>query len=78
MLKRHLTCFDAQIELNIIFLGVVSLQGHYPLAEDNNFEKYLTIGPMSRYAEDLPQLLKILAGDNTNKLQLDKEVSIIL
>ncbi|KAK9506094.1 hypothetical protein O3M35_008092 [Rhynocoris fuscipes] len=56
--------------------GLVSLVGHYPEATNIEFEKYLAIGPMARHAEDLPLLLKVLAGERAKGLNLDKEVDL--
>lgn len=35
----------------------------------------LVIGPMTRYAEDLRPLLKIMSGPSSGMLKLDDEVS---
>uniref|UniRef100_T1HPU6 Amidase domain-containing protein n=1 Tax=Rhodnius prolixus TaxID=13249 RepID=T1HPU6_RHOPR len=56
--------------------GYVSLQGHFPLSQDKGFQKFLVIGPMARHAEDLPLLLKLLAGERANELNLDKKVDL--
>uniref|UniRef100_A0A1B6C6F5 Amidase domain-containing protein n=1 Tax=Clastoptera arizonana TaxID=38151 RepID=A0A1B6C6F5_9HEMI len=55
---------------------VISLRGHYPVAKDTNFDKYLTIGPIVRYAEDLPLMLNIMSGSESKKLNLDKKVNV--
>lgn len=47
------------------FLGIVSVDGHFPSSTDENFAKFLTIGPLTRYAEDLEPMLFALAGKNT-------------
>ncbi|KAK9702945.1 Amidase [Popillia japonica] len=52
---------------------VVSLEGHFPIEADDLFQNRLVIGPMARYAEDLKPLLKIMAGNNVQKLHLDDE-----
>lgn len=36
----------------------------------------VTAGPISRYASDLIPMIKVLAGNNVNKLSLDKSVDI--
>lgn len=36
----------------------------------------VSVGPMTRYAEDLIPFLKVLAGKNSNKLKLDDPVPI--
>uniref|UniRef100_A0A1B6DIM6 Amidase domain-containing protein n=1 Tax=Clastoptera arizonana TaxID=38151 RepID=A0A1B6DIM6_9HEMI len=55
--------------------GFVSLNGHVPNSGDN-FEKFLTVGPIVRYAEDLKPIMKIMAGDKAKDLRLDEEVDI--
>ncbi|PAV77419.1 hypothetical protein WR25_16182 isoform C [Diploscapter pachys] len=53
--------------------NMVPLDGHIPVKR--NFQgEMLRIGPMCRYAEDLPLLLKILVGPNASKLNLDEPV----
>lgn len=44
--------------------------GHFPSSTDENFTKYLVVGPMCRYAKDLPTLLHIMCGDKADKLRL--------
>lgn len=51
--------------------GVVNLKGHFPYCEDKNFQSYLTVGPMARYAKDLIPLLHIMTDGNP-KLRLDE------
>ncbi|PAV83934.1 hypothetical protein WR25_02121 isoform B [Diploscapter pachys] len=53
--------------------NMVPLDGHIPVKRDFQGEM-LRIGPMCRYAEDLPLLLKILVGPNASKLNLDEPV----
>lgn len=54
--------------------GVISLVGHYPPATaGTRLEEYLTIGPISRYAKDLPTLLHVMAGaEGAVKLRLEQ------
>lgn len=54
--------------------GLVSVTGHYPMSEDKLFRKYLQVGPMTRYARDLPLLLQIMSGENAEKLEFSKPV----
>ncbi|CAB3366495.1 Hypothetical predicted protein [Cloeon dipterum] len=57
--------------------GIIPITGHYPYVdEDPNFLKYLVIGPMARYAEDLRPMVKVLSGENAAKLRLDEKVDI--
>lgn len=52
----------------------MSTEGHYPNMSDKEFQKLLTIGPMSRSARDLKLSLQIMAGDNAVDLNLDTKV----
>lgn len=54
---------------------IVSTKGHYPVATPRR-EKLLSCGPMCRYAADLKPMLKVLAGDNINRLKLDEKVDL--
>lgn len=54
--------------------GVVSVEGHFPNSTDKSFGKYLVIGPMCRYAKDLPTLVHIMSGKNASKLRLDEQL----
>lgn len=49
---------------------VLSVKGHFPSSVDENFSKYLVVGPMCRYAKDLPTLVHIMAGKNADRLRL--------
>lgn len=52
--------------------GLLSVTGHFPTSTDEMFSKYLVVGPMCRYAKDLPTLLHIMAGPNADKLRLNE------
>lgn len=54
---------------------LVSVDGHFPSSADENFSSYLTIGPMCRYAKDLPLLLQIMSGENASKLRLNEPLA---
>ncbi|XP_047992037.1 fatty-acid amide hydrolase 2-B-like isoform X2 [Leguminivora glycinivorella] len=56
--------------------NIVSNAGQYPMPKTDLLNSYLGLGPMTRYAVDLKPLLKIISGDNANKLALDKPVDI--
>ncbi|KAM3965665.1 fatty-acid amide hydrolase 2 [Aphomia sociella] len=56
--------------------GIVSNTGQFPAPETSLIDSFLGVGPMTRHAEDMKPLLKILAGDNANKLKLDEPVNI--
>ncbi|XP_030370328.1 fatty-acid amide hydrolase 2-A [Scaptodrosophila lebanonensis] len=48
--------------------GVVSTTGHFPTSTDEDFKQYLQLGPMSRFATDLTELLELMVGENLDKL----------
>lgn len=53
--------------------GVISLDGHFPNSPEKGFNQYLTVGPICRYAKDLPTLMHVMAGaENAPKLRLDE------
>lgn len=53
--------------------GIVSLEGHFPSSSDKNFNKFLTLGPMCRYAKDLPTLTHLMVDEKFRKtLRLDQ------
>lgn len=56
--------------------GYVSIDGHFPYATDKNFHKYLVVGPIARYAEDLKLMLSVMAGDKASKLRLYDTVDL--
>lgn len=57
--------------------GIIPVKGHYPMMEDEDFKKFLVLGPMARYAEDLALMMKVMIGpDNLKNLDLDSPVSI--
>ncbi|XP_030573836.1 fatty-acid amide hydrolase 2-B [Drosophila novamexicana] len=57
--------------------GLTSVKGHYPYSlVDKNFPSYLQIGPITRFARDLPLLLEIMAGDNKHKLKMQEPVPL--
>ncbi|KAH8382350.1 hypothetical protein KR009_002995 [Drosophila setifemur] len=56
---------------------VVSSKGHFPGSTDPDIEHYLVEGPMTRFAEDLSDLLQVMAGEeNTAKLRLKEPVQL--
>ncbi|KAF9799056.1 hypothetical protein SFRURICE_008566 [Spodoptera frugiperda] len=55
--------------------GVISIEGHIPTLSDEQFPKFLTVGPMTRRADDLPLLMSVMAGPH-NTLNLDKPVDM--
>ncbi|KAH8346544.1 hypothetical protein KR084_003075 [Drosophila pseudotakahashii] len=57
--------------------GLTSVKGHFPYSlTDKKFPKMLQIGPITRFARDLPLLLEIMAGDNKHKLKMAEPVAL--
>lgn len=56
--------------------AMVSVNGHYPSTTDEKFPYYLVLGPMTRYAEDLRLMLKVMSGENRHVLDLNSKVNI--
>lgn len=54
--------------------GLISIDGHFPSSTDKYFSEYLVLGPMCRYAKDLPTLMHIMAGPNADKLRLTEQL----
>lgn len=54
--------------------GLISLDGHFPHNTDERFMQYLVIGPIARYARDLPLILSIMAGEKAKELRLDEQL----
>ncbi|KAF1766686.1 hypothetical protein GCK72_006644 [Caenorhabditis remanei] len=54
--------------------GIIPLIGHVP--EPTGYKTHmLRIGPMCRFAEDLPLMLRIMAGENARSLNLHEPVN---
>lgn len=58
--------------------GYVPNDGHIPASQDPMWDYYFTIGPVTRYAEDLPLLLKTMITEKSKigKLRLDQSVDV--
>lgn len=57
--------------------GLTSIKGHFPYSlTDENLPNYLQMGPITRFASDMPLLLEIMAGDNKHKLKMDEPVPL--
>ncbi|KAH8280843.1 hypothetical protein KR054_000681 [Drosophila jambulina] len=57
--------------------GLTSVKGHFPYSlTDSKFPKMLQLGPITRFARDLPLLLEIMAGDNKHKLNMAEPVTL--
>ncbi|XP_012057101.1 PREDICTED: fatty-acid amide hydrolase 2-like [Atta cephalotes] len=56
--------------------GIIPTNGHLPFTEDKYFQKLLTFGPMTRYAEDLGLLMKVMTSKCNHDLRLDVPVDL--
>lgn len=54
--------------------GLVPYENYFPIINDPYLDKYFTIGLMTRYAKDLKPILKVMLGENVDKVTLDKDV----
>lgn len=56
----------------------VPLKGSYPYPESEYREKMLNVGPMCRYAKDLPLFLRVIVGEETatGLMKLSQPVSV--
>ncbi|KAI5644416.1 amidase domain-containing protein [Phthorimaea operculella] len=55
---------------------LLSVEGHVPDCLDPEFEEYFCLGPITRYAEDIPLLLKVLKQPGGPDVPLDKPVDV--
>lgn len=55
---------------------IIPSDGHFPNTEDKLFRKLLTFGPMTRYAEDLSLLTKVMTLKCNHDLRLDVPVDL--
>ncbi|XP_067626326.1 fatty-acid amide hydrolase 2 [Eurosta solidaginis] len=55
---------------------VVSNNGQFPMPFSDEQNSFLGIGPMSRFAEDLKPMLRIMAGEKAKELRLDEPVDL--
>lgn len=78
------TDLGGSIRIPSLFCGIF---GHKPTAETVSLDgifpemggtlsRYNCVGPLCRYAEDLPLMLRIMVGTNADPLELDKPVDI--
>lgn len=57
--------------------GTVSIDGHVPGCGDRNWNFYFATGPMTRYAEDMPLMLSVLAKPEAKSaLKLQEPVTL--
>lgn len=54
---------------------MISLDGHFPSSPNPKFQRYLTVGPMCRFAKDLPTLTYLLSEEKyVEKLKMDQPI----
>uniref|UniRef100_A0A182J2R6 Amidase domain-containing protein n=1 Tax=Anopheles atroparvus TaxID=41427 RepID=A0A182J2R6_ANOAO len=56
--------------------GIVPIKGHMPVCDDAHFDQFLSLGPMCRYAKDLPLLLEVMSGPDAGKLRLNEPIDV--
>lgn len=56
------------------FTCIIYFTGHVPDCPEEDFEDYFALGPITRYAEDLGLLLKILKQPGDPDVPFDKPV----
>lgn len=56
--------------------GLVSVKGHKPSSRDEKWPLYFTIGTMTRYAEDLPLMMKIIAQTEEGRRRFHQKVAL--
>lgn len=56
------------------FTCIIYFTGHVPDCPEEDFEDYFALGPITRYAEDLGLLLKILKQPGAPDVPFDKPV----
>lgn len=54
----------------------VSIEGHKPSANDKNWSSFFSIGPMVRYASDLPLLLTVMSQTDEARIGFNKKVHL--
>lgn len=56
--------------------GVVPINGHFPITDQDIFQMMLTIGPLTRCVDDLYLAMKVLGSKSKQPLRLDESVDI--
>lgn len=55
---------------------VIPIRGHFPSPSDKKLHDYLSIGPLTRYAEDLKLTMTVLCGKQSIELKLNDKVDL--
>ncbi|CAG9560051.1 unnamed protein product [Danaus chrysippus] len=56
--------------------GIIPISGHIPTLQDEQYSRFLTVGPITRYSEDLYLMMHVLAGEGGKDLYLHRPVDI--
>uniref|UniRef100_A0A336N486 CSON010930 protein n=1 Tax=Culicoides sonorensis TaxID=179676 RepID=A0A336N486_CULSO len=56
--------------------NLIPMNGWHPMVIDDYFHHIHTFGPISRYARDLPLLMKVMSGQKSVHLRLDETVDV--
>ena len=57
--------------------SLISVEGHFPYStKDAEFSHFMQMGPITRFAQDMPLLLQIMAGKNADKLCFEEGVNL--
>uniref|UniRef100_A0A336NAJ7 CSON011536 protein n=1 Tax=Culicoides sonorensis TaxID=179676 RepID=A0A336NAJ7_CULSO len=56
--------------------NLIPMNGWHPMVIDEYFHHIHTFGPISRYARDLPLLMKVMSGQKSVHLRLDETVDV--
>ncbi|XP_029052186.1 fatty-acid amide hydrolase 2-B-like [Osmia bicornis bicornis] len=56
--------------------GIIPIKGHYPIMDDENFNNFLVLGPLARYAEDLQLVMKVFTSRLEKPLCFDKPLDL--
>ncbi|XP_045467054.1 fatty-acid amide hydrolase 2-like [Harmonia axyridis] len=55
---------------------LIPIRGHFPFISDKKLPDYLSIGPLTRYAEDLKLSMTVLCGKQSIDLRLNDKVDL--
>nr|XP_012151003.1 PREDICTED: fatty-acid amide hydrolase 2 isoform X2 [Megachile rotundata]XP_012151004.1 PREDICTED: fatty-acid amide hydrolase 2 isoform X2 [Megachile rotundata]XP_012151005.1 PREDICTED: fatty-acid amide hydrolase 2 isoform X2 [Megachile rotundata] len=56
--------------------GLVPNKGHYPSVDNQLFDEYLVLGPLTKYAEDLQLTMKILSAECKRPLNWNRTIDL--
>lgn len=56
--------------------GITPIVGHNPMLDTQNFQDFLVLGPLTRYAEDLKLTMKILTAECQKPLYWDRVIDL--